>query len=234
MKIKFRCAPGLSDILPPPVPAGRALPDWLRGMAMTQDVGAFGEDRTVKQCPPFIDAMTAGFVIPLPCDIHIDKGRFTWDWAYDDSPLAFHFASQVAGTPLDIENVSVLKFINFWAIETEPGVSILFTHPLNRPDLPFNTLTGLVDTDGFTDLPVLFPAQWTDPDFSGTLSKGTPVAHCIPVRREILSLELDIAEMSPEDARGATALKAQMAATPGYYKDHFRRTASTDAETDQT
>jgi hypothetical protein len=231
MKIKFRCAPGLSDILPPPVTAGRALPDWLRGMAMKEDVGTFGEDRTVKQCPPFVDAMTAGFVILLPCDIHIDKGQFKWDWAYDDSPLAFHFASQVAGTPLDIDNVSVLKFINFWTIETEPGVSILFTHPLNRPDLPFNTLTGLVDTDGFTDLPVHFPAQWTDPDFSGTLEKGTPVAHCIPVLRVALSLEMDIGEMSPEDTQKAVSLKAQIGATPGYYKDHFRRTGDADSDT---
>lgn len=223
MKIKFRCAPGLLDILPPPVPAGRAMPDWLRGMAMTEDVGTFGEDRTVKQCPPFIDAMTAGFVIPLPCDIHVDDGQFSWDWDYADSPLAFHFASQVAGTPLDIDNVSVLKFINFWAIETEPGTSVLFTHPLNRPDLPFNTLTGLVDTDGFTDLPVHFPAQWTDPEFNGTLEKGTPVAHCIPVRRETLSLDFDVAEMSAADAQKAVALKAQLGAAPGYYKDHFRR-----------
>tara|TARA_R110000868_G_scaffold4155_8_gene25268 strand:+ start:16841 stop:17521 length:681 start_codon:yes stop_codon:yes gene_type:complete len=224
MKISFRCLPGLQAILPRPVPAGRTLPDWLRSMAMTEDLGAFGEDRTVKQCPPFIDAMTAGFVIPLPCDIEIDKGRFTWNWPHDESPLAFHFASQVAGTPFDIDNVSVLKFINFWTMRTEPGVSVLFTHPFNRPDLPFQTLTGLVDTDGFTDLPVHFPAQWTDPTFAGILEKGTPVAHCIPIRRE--SLDLEISEMTASEARESSALKAKISATPGFYKDNFRRAAT--------
>jgi len=226
MKIKFRCAPDLKAVLPPPIPAGRALPDWLRGLAMTEDIGTFDEDRTVKQCPPFIDTMTAGFVIPLPCDITVGNGQVTWDWDCQDSPLAFHFASQVAGTPFDIDNVSVPKFINFWAMQTEPGVSVLFTHPLNRPDLPFTTLTGLVNTDRFTDLPVHFPAQWTDPSFDGILEKGTPVAHCIPVPRE--TLDLEIGERSPQEADNAASLKAQISTIPGFYKDNFRRGDSTD------
>jgi hypothetical protein len=132
----------------------------------------------------------------------------------------------VAGTPFDINNVSVLKFINFWAMQTEPGISVLFTHPLNRPDLPFATHTGLVDTDGFTDLPVHSPAQWTDPSFDGVLEKGTPVAHCIPVRRE--DLDLEIGEMSPQEAEKAAALKAQISTTPGFYKDNFRRGDNAD------
>ncbi len=39
-----------------------------------------GSVRTVKQCPPFIDAMRAGFVMPLPCDVRYADGAFTWDW----------------------------------------------------------------------------------------------------------------------------------------------------------
>lgn len=202
------------------MPAGRALPSWIREMAMATDTGAFGQDRTVKQCPPFIDAMTNGFVIPLPCDIRVSKGRFSWDWPHDDSPLAFHFSSQVAGTPLGAENRSVMKFISFWAIETEPGVSIQFSHPPNRPDLPFQTLAGLVDTDGFSRLPVHFPALWTDPDFDGILEKGTPVVHGLPVRRD--TLELDIGAFSRDDADVARYLKHEIAMTPGYYKTHFR------------
>lgn len=227
MKIRFRCLPGLEKLLPPPVPAVRALPDWLRAMSMEADTGTFGADRTVKQCPPFIDAMTNGFVIQLPCDIQVADGQFTWDWPYAESPLAFHFASQVADTPLDIANVSVLKFINFWAIETDPGVSILFVHPLNRPDLPFRTLSGLVDTDGFTDLPVHFPAQWTDMSFEGVLPKGTPVAQGIPVRRE--RFEFDIGAFPADQVPRSAALKHEIAANPGFYKTHFRGGRSGDA-----
>lgn len=220
MKIQFRCLPELEETLPPPLPSGRALPDWLSGMSMETDTGTFGADRTVKQCMPFIDAMTQGFVIPLPCDIQVEGGRFSWDWPYAESPLAFHFASQVADTPLDEDGMSVLKFINFWAIQTEPGVSILFVHPLNRTDLPFRTLSGLVDTDQFAHLPVHFPAQWTDPEFEGTLPQGTPIAHCIPVRRE--PFDIQTGAFSPDDAGAVAKLKRDVAATPGFYKAQFR------------
>ena len=69
-------------------------------------------------------------------------------------------------------------------IEAPPGYSVLFTHPFNRPDLPFTTLTGLVDCDKFHDSPVNFPARWHDAGFNGVLPKGTPVAQCLPVKRE--------------------------------------------------
>jgi hypothetical protein len=34
---------------------------------------------------------------------------------------------------------------------------------------------------------VHFPARWRDPSFNGTLPKGTPVAQCLPIRREAWS-----------------------------------------------
>jgi hypothetical protein len=36
--------------------------------------------RTVKQYPPFIEAMSQGFIIPLPCDVQVAKGVLSWDW----------------------------------------------------------------------------------------------------------------------------------------------------------
>ena len=39
----------------------------------------------------------------------------------------------------------------------EMGWSILFTHPLNRDDLPFRTLSGIVDCDRFGAGLVHFP-----------------------------------------------------------------------------
>ncbi len=78
----------------------------------------------------------------------------------------------------------IIKFNNFWTIEAPPGYSVLITHPVNRGDLPFTTLTGLVDCDTFHDTPVNFPAHWHDTAFNGVLAKGTPVAQCLPVKRE--------------------------------------------------
>ena len=78
----------------------------------------------------------------------------------------------------------MIKFHNLWTIEAPEGYSVLFTHPANRFDLPFTTLTGLVDCDRYHDNWIHFPAHWHDTNFSGVLPKGTPVAQCMPVKRE--------------------------------------------------
>ena len=99
MRLTFRCDPALEPFLPRPIPARAALPDWLREMPRTAHSDLHGQDvRTVKQCPPFIDAMCHGVVMPLPCDITVQQGRLSWDWdvprprvhAHPRAPLSFH------------------------------------------------------------------------------------------------------------------------------------------------
>ena len=81
MRMMFRCDPALSDHLPRPVLARGALPDWLRAMPAKAHSEIHGRDiRTVKQCPPFVDAMAYGVMILLPCDVIVDQGSFSWDW----------------------------------------------------------------------------------------------------------------------------------------------------------
>lgn len=188
-------------------------------MATEFDVPEFGTERTVKNCPPFVDAMTQGFVIRLPVDIHVSAGKFTWDWDIPDSPLSFHFATQVHGSPLD-EGRSVVKFINFWNIRTEPGWSVLFGHPPNRPDLPFQAFDGMVDTDAFSDLPVHFPSRWLDPDFEGVLEKGTPIVQGVPIKRE--ALEISIETLDASDVEAGEGLKARLRADSNHYRNHLR------------
>src|SRR5258706_3387926 len=146
MKIVFRCDPALETVLPKPLPAQRGLPDWLRAMKMTEFSEFHGKEiRTVKQCPPFVDALMHGFLIPLPCDVAVDRGRFSWDWGLPEpsvpdharAPLSFHVAAQLAGSPLAEGERPAIKFNTFWTIELEPGWSILALHPVNRLDLPF-------------------------------------------------------------------------------------------------
>jgi hypothetical protein len=70
MRIVFRCDPALADDLIRPIPTRRALPDWLRTTPATAFSDAHGQEVcTLKQCPPFVDAMSFGFIIPLPCDV---------------------------------------------------------------------------------------------------------------------------------------------------------------------
>jgi hypothetical protein len=221
MKIRFACPPKLRDVLPEPQLARRTSPDWYKTMAMETPLPEGGVDLTVKHCLPFIDALTTGFMIPLQADIIVEGGQFRWDWPHDESPIGLHFPTQAPGVPFIDQNEVVVKAINFWTIQTEPGYATLFTHPLNRLDLPFRTLSGLVDTDGFDALPVHFPMVWVDRDFEGRLAAGTPVAQCIPVKRE--RLELEIETMTEKEYSDARALKQRITTERGYYKTHIRR-----------
>lgn len=194
--ITFRCPAELDAILPRPVPAVQGIPDWFKAMPAKAFSAVMQTERmTVKKCPPFIDAMTYGFLIPLVTDLHIENETFTWELdfpsgaitSYARSPLDFHDNAQVIGTPLFDEDGFIIKFNNFWTIETPPGYTLLVTHPINRYDLPFTTLTGLVDTDLYKESFINFPAQWRNPQFQGVLPRGTPVAQCLPVKRDLWS-----------------------------------------------
>jgi hypothetical protein len=178
MALTFRCPSELDGLLPPPVPAALGVPDWFKAMpSQAFNPVHFRVGDTLKRCPPFIDAMTSGFLIPLICDLKVENGEFTWDndlppggeVSFVRSPVGFHDASQVSGTPLFDADRFLIKFHNLWTIEAPKGYSLLFTHPANRFDLPFTTLTGLVDCDLYHDNWIHFPAHWHDANFSGVL-----------------------------------------------------------------
>lgn len=226
--LTFRCPPELEGRLPPPIPAAQGLPAWLKTMpseAYSAVVAA--QDDTVKRCPPFVDALTTGFLIPLMCDVHVEKGEFSWDFdapaaggGWPRSPIGFHDAAQASGTPLFDADRFLIKFHNAWTIETPPGYALLFTHPFNRFDLPFTTLTGMVDCDRYRDAWIHFPARWCDETFSGVLRKGTPIAQCFPIRREAWGLQT--AALTDVETERTADLLSDMAREKGVYRKRFR------------
>ena len=236
MKIKFRCPPELKDVLPRPYPAKRALPEWLKIMPMSAHSPDLGREiNTVKHCPPFIDAMSYGFVMPLMTDLKVEKGLFEWDWgplpeegvvppsslgAYPQSPIGYHVSTQVTGSPFYSQGQAAIKFFNLWTIELPPGYSLLVSHPVNRSDLPFHTLSGLVDCDSYHCTMVHFPAIWKDAGFSGTLERGTPVAQCLPVKRD--NYDLEFGEIDGEIAEEFLQFHRLRKDDPDIYKNRYR------------
>src|SRR5215813_12682199 len=194
LTIKFSCPPEMEQVLPRPIPAVRGLPDWFKALPQHGFSSVSNaEMMTVKKCPPFIDAMTSGFLMPLTADLKVENGEFSWSSNIPvagnlrnltRSPIDYHDSVQVKGTPFFDDDRFIIKFNNFWTIQLPPGYSLLVTHPINRDDLPFSTLCGLVDVDLYSLSFVHFPARWRDPGFNGTLPQGTPVAQCLPIRRE--------------------------------------------------
>ncbi len=229
LTLKFRCPKELEGLIPSPVPASMGVPDWIKTMPAT----AFSalnqaEEQTVKRCPPFIDAMTSGFLIPLICDLRVEGGEITWDndlppggaIDFPRSPISFHDAAQLTGTPLYEADRFAIKFHNLWTIEAPEGYALLFTHPINRLDLPFTTLTGLVDSDRYHDSFVHFPAHWHDTAFSGVLPRGTPVAQCIPVKRQQWTMQTSA--FTDDEVAEAHAVRELLKREQGFYRKRFR------------
>jgi hypothetical protein len=98
---------------------------------------------------------------------------------------------------------------------------MLFTHPLNRLDLPFRTLSGVVSSDQWTAGFVHFPAVWTDESFEGVLEAGTPVAQAFPVPRENLDLGFEAMDQAALDDHLAVQDKLQD--VEGVYRKDYRR-----------
>lgn len=152
-------------------------------------VGPKGDfNHTVKACMPALDAMTMGYIIPLPQDLSLapeGDGKKGWIWPSDIfKQIDSHSPGQVSNLPIDssVWDTNPLKFNNPWVIKTPPGYSTLFTHPFWRDDLPFRCFPGVVDTDTYNFNSVNFPFLIRK-DFYGIISAGTPMIQVIPFKR---------------------------------------------------
>lgn len=179
-----RCHPALAPLLPPPVPAGEARPGWLAAMPAKVESPTLGgaEVRTLKHCPPFIDAPSLGLLMPLAADLVVEIGEIAWDWSppptpgapITRAPVGLHVPEQAAGAPLPVQGRMIVKFTNYRTLEAPAGWDLLFTHPLNRADLPFQTRSGLVAADRFRLGYVHFPALWLDEASQGGCPRARP------------------------------------------------------------
>lgn len=161
-----------------PRQASKTLPDWFRVFDRV-----ISGKRTVKSCMPFLDAMTAGYTIVLPVDVFIDADRQDIRVSASIDVIAKHYKEQIPpGMILDTYSDEPYKWINSFYVKTPKGYSSYIMHPANRPDLPFMTLSGVVDTDNHPLL-INFPFLIKN-GFSGVIPAGTPIAQILPFKRE--------------------------------------------------
>jgi hypothetical protein len=212
-------------VIAEPVPAKSALPAWFRqlpGVDKAQ-VSAACNGVTVKRCLPFVDAMSAGWIIPLAAAVRLeisDGGTtVTAGWEFDRELVSNHGSFQIAGSPY--EPHPPMKFHNFWTIRTPPGWSCLFLPPVNRPNGVIEVLSGLVDTDAYAS-PVNFPFVAVAPDGVYTLKQGTPLVQVIPVRRADVALDASIRAETEHDAEERERIRRGTHTGTGWYRRHAR------------
>lgn len=211
----------------PPVPAVSMVPEWYKSLALYGDtndeknlepVNHIGTDGTLvatKKCMPFFDALTSGYYYLLEDDLYVNQNEngfpiLTWKgniMLVDKRPT---LEVPVPGNCHQLH----FGFKMNWFYRTPPGYSVLVTHPMNRYDLPFYTLSGIVDSD-IWGLPVFF-TFFLKRDFIGVIPKGTPIMQFFPFKRDAWELEVK----NDKDSIEEEEFKAEQRRTmvTGYYK----------------
>jgi len=190
-----------------PIPAKLNIPEWYKKLQHTV------LEKTVKGCMPFLDSLTAGYLLKMPQDLYIrhnvdsknEKGEnfkdsFQTFGLHDMSQLInakfinlnagidVHTTKQVEGSPFieKNKNLPFYKILNPWKIKTPKGYSCLFVPPLNNADDRFSIIPGIVDTDTFPN-EINFPIVINGdkyPVLETIIKKGTSYVQIIPFKRD--------------------------------------------------
>ena len=195
-----------------PKPAKHFIPDWYKKLKHSV------KQNTVKGCMPFLDTLTAGYIMSMPQDFIIRHNVYNDEIKKNDafqSPslmyhehehtgtnlaqkTEFHGTQQLAGSPLVEKNKDLPfhKITNPWLIKTPPGYSCLFVPPLNNKDDRFEILPGIVDTDTY-EKEINFPIVINGdkyPTLETIITKGTPYVQVIPFKRDEWKMEVKVRE----------------------------------------
>lgn len=168
--------------IPEPKPASLFIPTWYKKTPIVEE-----KVLTAKRCVPIIDALSSGYIISTPVDVYWDetdkenKKPYTYDLKYE--LISMHSSSQTQNFDIDESfDPQPWKWINSFHIKLPKGYSALFTHPVNRTDLPFYSFSGVVDADKHP-LIINFPFV-IKAGFKGVIPAGTPMIQVIPFKRE--------------------------------------------------
>lgn len=174
-----------------------------------------GANSSLKHCMPYLDAMTGGYHYPLWCDLYVKnvRGIPQINWRPDLPPL---FEREVEHLPTPVGHYNAhFAWHMWWGLKTPPGYSSLITHPLNRPDLPFTSVSGIMDTDKYTSPGnVSFHIKQ---DFEGIIPAGTPFIQVIPIKRDNWKSEIN--KDLQQEAKWSQERKKTLLS--GYYKKNL-------------
>jgi hypothetical protein len=182
-------------ILDIPKPAKNYVPKWYKDDKLFSDgnndylkARKNFADATYKLCVPLVDGITSGYTFVTSCEIVItntkkDNYNPLIEWEVDWQPIDVQKKEVLGGFPIPTgHNPTLFRWGTDWQVITPKGYSLWVTHPVNRYDLPFTTLTAFIDTDMHPSSLVL-PFFIKD-GFEGSIPAGTPIAQLIPIKRD--------------------------------------------------
>ena len=139
----------------------------------------------IKQCMPFLDSLTTGYIQETWTDIYIERGNdshCTYMWSSAPKIMAdrSEVNREISNDFYPVEYI----WMQPWKVKTEKNYSCLIVHPLNRDDLPFHTLSGVIDSDKYHHIAFGQLPFYLKKDFQGLIPAGTPMFQIIPFKRE--------------------------------------------------
>jgi hypothetical protein len=170
------------------VPAKSVVPDWYKqipkywGMFPPKSAGE--DPLTIKACVPFLETLLQGYVMTTSYDLLVTQndGTPTISWKVGGEDV-LNVRGVETGFPKP-QGFSPIEFV--WKtpvfLKIPKGYSLLLTHPLNRIDLPFFSLSGLIDGP-FVLGPGSIPF-FVREGFEGVIPQGTPILQCIPIKNK--------------------------------------------------
>jgi hypothetical protein len=198
-----------------PTPSKLNIPEWYKKLDHTV------LNKTVKGCMPFLDSLTAGYILKMPQDFYIRhnldnenekkekfKDSFQTFGLHDQQQILYakninlnsgfdnHPVKQVEGAPFieKNKNLPFYKILNPWKITTPKGYSCLFVSPSNNSDDRFSIIPAIVDTDVFPNeinFPIIINGD-KYPVLETTIKKGTPYVQVIPFKRDRWKMTLKL------------------------------------------
>lgn len=202
--IEFRAGTEFAEkVFTPPSPAVNNIPKWFKDTKkfangfndLEKSINAqfYSGDtsfpvKTFKSCIPLTDSISSGYIIKSTSsifvkDIGIESYRPEVIGSSPHAVLDFQGTDVLGKYPIPTGySNQTFRWLTYWKIQTPPGYSSLILHPIHRHDLPFFTLTGVVDTDkmpNFLFLPFFFKEG-----FTGAIDADTPIAQVIPFKRD--------------------------------------------------
>jgi len=161
----------------------KEIPRWKNNEIFDMNTGSF--NTTIKQCMPFLDSLTIGYMIVLPNDLYVKnnngKPYITWKGG-DFGPNARSELSTLNLVPTS-HHPTEFTWQSGVSITIPSNYNAIFTHPLNRHDLPFTTVSGVID-GGFVMYPRGNIPFFIKEGFEGIINQGTPIIQIIPFRKE--------------------------------------------------
>jgi hypothetical protein len=181
-----------------PTPSYKNIPSWYKDMPRFRYGDSFDVDNSgvpnigLKFCLPFFDSLAAGYMIKTHADVFVktdqDGNKLIKNAGLHNIVESRH-QDLISSIPVP-DNYTKFDFV--WKLDigtkTPKGYSLLYTHPLNRFDLPFFTSSGIIDSDKFNASGGY--GFCLDKNFEGIIPKGTPVMQVIPIKREIWNHEI--------------------------------------------